>query len=62
MFPVDQPPIAEMIAASRRRRGRMQALSIVGGVGVLAVAGVVTAIVLGAGDPQADDAARRSTR
>jgi hypothetical protein len=55
-FPVDQPPIAEMIAASRRRRGGMRALSIAGGVAVLVVAGVVTAVVLRADDPPVDDA------
>lgn len=55
MFPVDQPPVAEMIAASRRRRGRMRALSVAGGVAVVVVAGVVTAIALRAGNPSADE-------
>jgi hypothetical protein len=55
LFPVDQPPIADMIAASRGRSGRMRVLSIAGGVGVLAVAGVVTAIVLRAGDPSGQE-------
>ena len=50
MLPVDRPPIDEMIADSRRRRARMRALSIAGGIGVLAVAGLVTALALRAGD------------
>ncbi len=46
MLPVDQPPLAEMIAASQQRRGRRRAFSIAAGVAVVAVAGVVTALVL----------------
>ena len=53
MLPVDQPPLAEMIAASQHRRGRRRALSIGAGVAVVAVAGVVTALVLRY-DPPAD--------
>ncbi len=53
MLPVDQPPLAEMIAASQHRRGRRRAFSIAAGVAVVAVAGVVTALVLRY-DPPAD--------
>ena len=54
LLPVDQPPIAEMIAASQRRRGRRRALSVAGGVAVLAVAGVVVAVALRYDDRSAD--------
>ena len=54
LLPVEQPPIAEMIAASQRRQRRRRALSVAGGVAVLAVAGVVVAVALRYDDRSAD--------
>ncbi len=54
LLPVEQPPVAEMIAASQRRQRRRRALSVAGGVAVLAVAGVVVAVALRYDDRSAD--------
>lgn len=54
LVPVDAPPIDAMIAVSERRRRRRRAGSIAGGVALVAVAGLVTALVLRQPDPDVE--------